>query len=183
MLNRENERREEKKKDEREREWGHEWSHNSQELFDYCFDVNSCHHPYTIGYVFFLLLLLFWSSSSMYAWKCLGVRLSPGFFLCASLLLLINRSSLFDNNDDHDYITQLPTGDRRLKFFFLLRHRFFAISIDAYIVSLVYVRRLAQRWKDWLVIRRRGCLSVYINDLFQFWLFMYTHESSIPLSP
>jgi len=97
-----------------------------------------------LGYVF-------WSSSSMYACKCLGVRLS---------LFLINLSSSFDNNNDNDCIIKPPVGNRRLKIFFCAIY--IRTCMHIYLLFfLVYVWRLEQRWKDWLVIRRRVFVCVH----------------------
>lgn len=96
----------------RERKRRHERSHNSQELFDYCFNVNFVIISFPIGVgSFFLLLLSFLKFIIDLCMEMSRCQIVSFFFF------LINRSSSFDNNDDHDYIIRSPTGDRRLTVF------------------------------------------------------------------
>src|SRR5689334_13773494 len=105
MLNREKEReREEKKTDERESE-----DMNGAIIHKNCSTtVSTSILSSSIQLGTFSFFLKFIIDVCMKMSRCQIVFFS--FFL----LLLINRSSLFDNNDDHDCIMQLPTGNRRL---------------------------------------------------------------------
>jgi len=125
-----------------------EWTHNSQESINYCSSSilsSSEITTHIIGYVF-------WSSSSM-----LYMQMSRCQIVS---FLLINLSSSFDNNNN-DCIIKWPVGNRRLKFLCVCVCVCDIHSHAHLSILLVYVWRLEQRWKDWLVIRRRVFIRVH----------------------